>query len=60
MSDPITVSNSSCLIVLEAIGQLDLLPQLFGTVTIPAAVAARSIHDAGTACKNGLMTLTPA
>ena len=40
MSDPITVSNSSCLIVLEAIGQLDLLQKLFGTVTIPAAVAA--------------------
>ncbi len=40
MSDPITVCNSSCLIVLEAIGRLDLLRQLLGTITIPAAVAA--------------------
>lgn len=40
MSDPITVCNSSCLIVLEAIGQLDLLQQLLGTITIPDAVVA--------------------
>ena len=40
MSDPITVCNSSCLIVLEGIGQLDLLQQLLGTITIPDAVVA--------------------
>ena len=40
MSDPITVCNSSCLIVLEAIGHLDLLQQLLGTITIPDAVVA--------------------
>jgi predicted nucleic acid-binding protein len=39
MSDP-SVCNSSCLIVLDAIGHLDLLRQLFGTITIPDAVAA--------------------
>ena len=38
MSDSITVCNSSCLIVLDAIGRLDLLQQLLGTITIPAAV----------------------
>ena len=35
-----TVSNSSCLIALEAIGKLDLLPTFFGTVLIPEAVLA--------------------
>ena len=40
MSDPVTVCNSSCLIVLEAIGRLDLLQQLLGTITIPVAVVA--------------------
>ena len=40
MSDPITVCNSSCLIVLEAIGHLNLLQQLLGTITIPDAVVA--------------------
>jgi len=34
-----TVSNTSCLIALEAIGQLDLLPQLYHEVLIPLAVA---------------------
>lgn len=38
MSDPLTVCNSSCLIVLDAIGRLDLLQQLLGTITIPGAV----------------------
>lgn len=35
-----TVSNSSCLIVLEATAQLDLLPRLYQTVLVPPAVAA--------------------
>ncbi|MBC7821159.1 MAG: DUF3368 domain-containing protein [Planctomycetaceae bacterium] len=39
MPDPVTVSNSSALIALESIGRLDLLRQLYGTVTIPPAVA---------------------
>lgn len=34
MSDSLTVCNSSCLIVLDAIGRLDLLQQLLGTITI--------------------------
>lgn len=34
-----TVANSSCLIVLERIGRLDLLPGVFGSVLIPEAVA---------------------
>ena len=38
MPDPITVSNSSGLIALESIGRLDVLRQLYGTVTIPPAV----------------------
>ena len=38
MSDSLTICNSSCLIVLDAIGRLDLLQQLLGTITIPAAV----------------------
>ena len=38
MPDSITVSNSSGLIALESIGRLDLLRQLYGTVTIPPAV----------------------
>jgi len=37
-SDPI-VSNSSCLIGLEAIGHIFLLESLYGTVLIPDAVA---------------------
>ena len=38
MSDPVTVCNSSCLIVLNAIGRIDLLQQLLGAITIPPAV----------------------
>lgn len=34
-----TVSNSSALIALAQIGQLDLLPRLFGSILIPPAVA---------------------
>ena len=44
MSDPISVCNSSCLIVLDAIGHLDLLQQLLGTITIPDAVSAEFGH----------------
>ncbi len=39
MPDPLSVSNSSGLIALESIGRLDLLHRLYGTVTIPEAVA---------------------
>jgi predicted nucleic acid-binding protein len=39
MPDPITVSNSSCLIGLEMAGRLDLLQRLYGTVVVPKAVA---------------------
>ena len=39
MPDPLSVSNSSGLIALESIGRLDLLHRLYGTVTIPDAVA---------------------
>ena len=39
MPDPATVSNSSCLIALELIGRLDLLRELYATVTVPSAVA---------------------
>ena len=35
-----TVTNSTCLIGLERIGRLDILPQVFSTVTIPLAVQA--------------------
>ena len=35
-----TVTNSTCLISLERIGRLDLLPQVFATVTAPPAVQA--------------------
>ena len=34
-----TVANSSCLIILERIGRLELLPAVFGSVLIPEAVA---------------------
>ena len=36
----IVVADSSVLIALSRIGKLDILPQLFGQVMIPAAVAA--------------------
>jgi predicted nucleic acid-binding protein len=39
MPDPVTVSNSSCLIALELIGRLDLLRELYGAVVVPSAVA---------------------
>lgn len=39
MPDPVTVSNSSCLIALELIGRLDLLRGLYGMVVVPTAVA---------------------
>lgn len=35
-----TVTNSTCLIGLERIGRLDILPQVFFPVTIPLAVQA--------------------
>lgn len=35
-----TVTNSTCLIGLERIGRLDILPQVFSTVMIPLAVQA--------------------
>lgn len=38
MPDGVTVCNSSCLIALAAIGRLDLLKKLYGTVRIPRAV----------------------
>lgn len=38
MCDGPTVCNSSCLIALKAIGQLELLNQLYETVVIPDAV----------------------
>lgn len=36
----VVVTDTSCLIALERIGQLDLLPRLFGTVLAPPAVMA--------------------
>jgi predicted nucleic acid-binding protein len=38
MPDEPTVSNSSCLIALEAAGALSLLQQLYGTIVVPDAV----------------------
>jgi predicted nucleic acid-binding protein len=38
MTSPLVVSNASVLIALEQIGQLDLLQNLFGSITIPPAV----------------------
>ncbi|MDQ3398875.1 MAG: hypothetical protein M3511_14125 [Deinococcota bacterium] len=38
MSNALSVSNSSPLIALEQIGQLQLLQQLFGKITVPPAV----------------------
>ena len=38
MPEATTVANSSCLIALDAIGRLEILKQLYGTVVIPAAV----------------------
>lgn len=39
MPDPATVSNSSCPIALDLVGQLDLLQGLYGTVLVPGAVS---------------------
>ena len=39
-SDSNAVTNSTCLIGLERIERLDILPQVFSTITIPTAVAA--------------------
>ena len=39
MPDSVTISNSSALIALDQIGLLGVLNQLYGTVTIPRAVA---------------------
>jgi uncharacterized protein len=39
MPDPVTVSNSSCLIALDLVGRLDLLHGLYGTVLVPDAVS---------------------
>ncbi len=38
--DSDAVTNSTCLIGLERIERLDILPQVFSTITIPTAVAA--------------------
>ena len=43
MRDPVTVSNSSCLIALELIGQLEILHGLYGTILVPGAV----LHECG-------------
>jgi uncharacterized protein len=39
MPDGLTVSNSSCLIALEATGFLGILEQLYSTIAVPDAVA---------------------
>ncbi len=39
MPDGLTVSNSSCLIALEAAGSLGILEQLYATIVVPQAVA---------------------
>jgi predicted nucleic acid-binding protein len=44
MPDSLTVSNSSCLIALEAVGALDILEQLYGTIVVPDAV----VRECGT------------
>lgn len=43
MPEPVTVSNSSCLIALELVGWLELLRGLYETVVVPSAVA----HECG-------------
>ena len=42
MPDKPTVANSSCLIVLEATSLIGILEQLYGTITVPEAVAQES------------------
>jgi predicted nucleic acid-binding protein len=39
MAEGPTVSNSSCLIALDAVGSLDILERLYGTIAVPNAVA---------------------
>jgi predicted nucleic acid-binding protein len=39
-----TLSNSSPLILLSRIGRLQVLPDLFGEITIPAGGTPRSRH----------------
>ncbi len=39
MPDPVTVSNSSCLIALDLVGRLELLHDLYGAVLVPKAVS---------------------
>jgi len=38
MPDTLTIANSSCLIALESIGQLELLQKIYGEILIPEAV----------------------
>jgi len=45
MSEREVVSDASPLIALDRIGRLDLLRELFGTVTVPPAVAAEVFAD---------------
>lgn len=40
MTDTVIISDTGCLISLERIGQLDILPALFETIFIPPAVQA--------------------
>ena len=54
MSDLVTVANSSCLIALDQLGRLSVLNQLYGTVTIPRAVA----HEIGLALPGWLSVRT--
>jgi predicted nucleic acid-binding protein len=35
----LTICNSSCLIALDAVGSLDILERLYGTIAVPNAVA---------------------
>ena len=39
MPNGLTISNSSCLIALDAIGSIQILQQLYTTITVPIAVA---------------------
>ena len=47
MPDGLTVSNSSCLIALKAVGALDILQQLYSTITVPDAVVQECGAAAG-------------
>jgi predicted nucleic acid-binding protein len=39
MPEGLAVSNSSCLIALDAVGSLDILERLYGAIAVPNAVA---------------------